>query len=440
MEEFKVEEISREDIKPSSPTPSHLRTFKHSILDQANLFHYGPVVVFYISHNLSEFPKRLELLKQSLSETLTHFYPLGGRIKDDFSIDCNDEGANFVVAKVNCPIAKFLSKPDIYSLEKFLPISFLHETSIGDHVTNIQVNVFDCGGIAIGFCISHRITDGASFSIFIKAWTERASYNHNSEPLAKPNFATISLFPAATSHFREISNQPIATLKAQILAKSSADPSKNHPSHVQIVSALLWKCFMVASKAQFGTQRPSLVNHTVNLRQLMEKSLHPENSIGNFLWCCTAEHTGEHELSLDDLVSKLKNSIQQVDKDLAARFQRYDDASSIVEDDVRNLGRKTRGDAFETLFFSSWYNFGVYDTDFGWGKPIWGGPIDLRNTLMCMNTIVLVHTKFRDGIEAWVTLEEEKMKHLESCPELLTYATPDPSPLTMGSTGSNSKL
>ncbi|MED6215902.1 hypothetical protein PIB30_002590 [Stylosanthes scabra] len=366
MEELEVEIFSREDIKPSSPTPSHLRTFKHSILDQVNPFHYAPVVVFYTSHNPSEFPKRLELLKQSLSEILTNFYPLGGKIKDKFSIDCNDEGMDRknCWASRSCPMQKISNQHWGYILKE-------------------------------GNWITKRF-----------------------------------LF----------TNLAIATLKAQILAKSLGDPLKNHPTRIQIVSALLWKCFMVASKAQFGTQRPSLVTHTVNLRQVMEKSLDPENSIGNFLWFCTSEHTGEHELSLDKLVSKLKNSIQQVDKDLVARFRRYEDASSIVEDDVRNLCSKTQGEAFETLGFSSWYNFGVYDSDFGWGKPIWGSPIGLRNTLVCMNTIILIQTRFRDGIEAWVTLEEEKMKHFESCSDLLTYATLDPSPLTMGSTGSNSKL
>ncbi|MED6173393.1 hypothetical protein PIB30_058876 [Stylosanthes scabra] len=354
-------------------------------------------------------------------------------------------------------MTKILSKPDVYLMNKFLPVSFQHEASTGeDHVTNIQINVFDCGGIAIAFCISHRIMDGGSSSTFFRAWIERI--NHIT--LTKPNFTTISFYPEATSHFRDISNQrwgtllkegnwitkrflfgnsALATLKAEITAAD--DPSKNHqPSRLQIVSALLWKNFMVASKAQCGTQRPCMVTHAVNLRQFMEESLHPENSVGNFIWICTAEHTGEEEVGLDELISKLKNSIQHVDRDLVARFRRYEDASSILEDDVKNVCSKTMDEGFETFGFTSWYNFGAYELDFGWGKPIWVSTTGLRNTLPCLNMIVLLETRFRDGIEAWVTIEEEKMKHLESCPDLLTYATLDPSPLTMGSSaGSNSK-
>ncbi|XP_020970306.1 vinorine synthase-like isoform X2 [Arachis ipaensis] len=427
MEKIQVEIISRENIRPSSPTLSHLRTFKHTLLDQLIPFPHAAATLFYTSQNLCEFPKRLELLKQSLSETLTQFYPLAGRIKDDLSIDCNDEGA---------------------------------------HVTNIQVNVFDCGGIAIGFCVSHRIFDANSLNTFTKVWIERAtSCNRNSKPLTEPNFAISSLFPTSTLHFRDFSkkiwgsflkeekwvtrrivfkNSTIATLKAQIMAKSSSDSLKNHlntPTRVQIVYALLWKCFMAASKAQFGTQRPSMVINTVNLRRRMEKSLRPENAIGNFVWLTTLEHmSSEHELSLDELVSKLKKSNEEIDKDFVARLQSEEEGSSIMENALRRISGETwsnnnEGDdeALETLWFNSWCNFEGYDADFGWGKPMWLSSVGVKDNSMLANKIILVDTKFKDGIEAWTTLDEEKMKHLVSSTELLTYATVDPSPLAVAS-------
>ncbi|XP_025644703.1 epi-neemfruitin B 7-O-acetyltransferse L7AT isoform X2 [Arachis hypogaea] len=418
MKDVKVEIISRENIRPSSPTPSHLRTFKHSLLDQLVPVPYAIVILFYSSHNLSEFPKRLELLKQSLSKTLTQFYPLSGKIKDDLSIDCNDEGT---------------------------------------HVANIQVNVFDCGGIAIGFCISHKIIDGDSMNTFLKMWTEKTNINRNLKLLTEPNFSTSSLFPTSTLHFRDLSkkiwsslfreekwvtrrflftNSAINTLKAQILAKSSSDPLKNHPTRVEIVSAFLWKCFMAASKLQFETQRPCGIIHIVNLRRKMDKSLCPENSIGNFLWYTLADHMDEHELSLDELVSKLKNSIEFVDKDFVAILQ-SDEGSSIMENSLRIFDSKIKDEELEALSFTSWCNFGLYDADFGWGKPMWVSNIGLKSTYVFMNMITLVDTKFKDGIEAWVTLDEMKMKHLELFTELLNYATLDPSPLAMSN---NSRL
>ncbi|KAL4336492.1 hypothetical protein AHAS_Ahas12G0015600 [Arachis hypogaea] len=223
---------------------------------------------------------------------------------------------------------------------------------IGDHVTNIQVNIFDCGGIAIGFCISHKIIDGDSLDTFLKVWTEKAGCNYNSELLTKPNFATNSLFPTSTLHFRDLSrktwgsifrkekwitrrflfkNSAIATLKTQIVAKSSSNPLKNSPntpSRVQIISALFWKYFMAASKDQFGTQRPSILLNTMNLRRRMAESLHPKNSI---------EHKSEHELNLNELVSKVKKSIEEIDMDFVARLQSEEERRSIIENFLRKM-------------------------------------------------------------------------------------------------------
>ncbi|MBA0759498.1 hypothetical protein Gotri_022382 [Gossypium trilobum] len=55
---------------------------------------------------------RSQLVKESLSQTLTLFYPFVGRIKDHLSISCNDEGAYYVEARVNLPLCVFLNLPD----------------------------------------------------------------------------------------------------------------------------------------------------------------------------------------------------------------------------------------------------------------------------------------------------------------------------------------
>ena len=46
-----------------------------------------------------------------------------------------------------------------------------------------------------------------------------------------------------------------------------------------------------------------------------------------------------------------------------------------------------------------------------------------------MNLVILANTRLGDGIEAWVTLDEQEMARLECNPELLTFASLDPSPL-----------
>ena len=140
---LEVDIVSKEHIKPSFPTPSHLRNYKLSLLDQLIPAPYAPIVLFYPNNdgtNLSNIPKRLELLKKSLSETLTLFYPLAGKIKDNLCIECNDDGACFAEANVNGCLSEFLSHPDLLLTHNFLPCELvLKESATRTYVSNIQV-------------------------------------------------------------------------------------------------------------------------------------------------------------------------------------------------------------------------------------------------------------------------------------------------------------
>ncbi|RVW93264.1 Pelargonidin 3-O-(6-caffeoylglucoside) 5-O-(6-O-malonylglucoside) 4'''-malonyltransferase [Vitis vinifera] len=85
-----VQRLSTKLIKPSSPTPSHLRTLKLSPIDQLFTHTAKPSTSYYYSadssSSRSEDVERRTRLETSLSETLTRFYPLAGRyIKDSHS-------------------------------------------------------------------------------------------------------------------------------------------------------------------------------------------------------------------------------------------------------------------------------------------------------------------------------------------------------------------
>ena len=42
--------------------------------------------------------------------------------------------------------------------------------NIVDLVLTIQVNILECGGIAIGVCISHKVVDALSMVMFVNGW------------------------------------------------------------------------------------------------------------------------------------------------------------------------------------------------------------------------------------------------------------------------------
>lgn len=67
--------------------------------------------------------------------------------------------------------------------------------------------------------------------------------------------------------------------------------------------------------------------------------------------------------------------------------------------------------------FSSWTRFPFYETDFGWGKPTWVS----TTSIPMRNIVILMGTKTGDGIEAWITLNEDVMAEFQANPKLLQF-------------------
>ncbi|CAB4294794.1 unnamed protein product [Prunus armeniaca] len=256
-----VEVISKEIIKPSSPTLDHLRHYQFSFLDQIAPQVYNPLLLFY-EHNAKTQPNNTEIsnhLKNSLCEVLNLFYPLAGRIKNNQFIHCNDEGIPFVEARVlDCTLSDVLSNPIPGELNKFMPFEL-------DDITNslplgVQLNIFQCGGFAIGQCISHKIADGLSYFMFSKIWAAIARGDQaNINP---PEFVSSTLFPPkefnigfdgsvgitkdrVTKRFVFAASQ-IENLRERY--EQSMHNMKKRPTRVETLSTFLWSRFVAATK------------------------------------------------------------------------------------------------------------------------------------------------------------------------------------------------
>nr|GEW40748.1 putative reverse transcriptase domain-containing protein [Tanacetum cinerariifolium] len=119
--------MSIQNVKPDRPTPAALRSYKLSAFDQINAPSYVPFIFFYPNNSNGNsindiILQRSKLLKQSMSETLTRFYPFAGKYTNDIHIDCNDEGVYYVEAKVDGDLSSFLAKPDYKLIPSLLPV------------------------------------------------------------------------------------------------------------------------------------------------------------------------------------------------------------------------------------------------------------------------------------------------------------------------------
>ncbi|KAK1400325.1 Vinorine synthase [Heracleum sosnowskyi] len=442
---MKVEIISKENIKPSSPTPQHLQNFKLSLLDQLIPAPFVPMVV-YFSNNDSFSAKhvrvqeRLVLLKQSLSQTLTRFYPLAGIIKNDLCIDCNDQGAHFVVAKVSCDLNQFLEHPNLQLINNFLPCKPSFSEA---QVTHIQVNTFECGGIAIAVCILHKVLDGAALNTFMKAWSGTAC---GSKKVVYPDFVASVLFPTDNLWLKDLSmgvwssffkkgkcttrrfvfdGSAIATLKTMTSGKNVV----RHPTRVEAVSAFIWKCAMAASeKKSCGAKRCSLLNHAVNLRKRTTPAL-SNDSFGNLIWIATAKCKAKYDDQLGylALVDQVRKGISEINVEFVKKMT-GDQGAAVMSKSMKDIGDFGSEEEVDHYGCTSWCNFELYELDFGWGKPVWVSNVGL-DAQVFTNFIILMDTRFGRGIEAWVTLDEQEMDNLEHDSDLMALASLDPSPV-----------
>lgn len=437
MNPVNVSIISRDIIKPSSPTPQALKCFKLSLLDQLAPAAFVPMIMYFAptaDSNLKN-QERIDLLKKSLSQTLTLFYPLAGRLKENLFIECNDEGVDFVEARVNCPLLDILRRPEADDLDQFLPKEY-HVPELASSLESqvaVQINIFSCGGMAIGTCISHKLVDGITHTSLINLW---ASMARGSDKYLSPIFVGSHLFPprdlsgllpaldvpkskTITKRF-VFDLSKVAAFRERVFGNSSA---RNLPSRVEIVSALIWKYAVEASRAKSSgsSKNQSFLTQTVNLRGRMDPPL-PENTAGNLLWLAiTPAPSDSREMKMHELVYQIRNAFKKFDRDSVKKMQ---GANGFLElgKTLKQIGELVLKDV-NIYRFTSLRKFKLHEADFGWGKPVWVSSAGLT----FKNVVVLIESSAGDRVDAWVTLEEQEMAIFQRNQELLSFDSPSQS-------------
>ncbi|PON71590.1 Transferase [Trema orientale] len=437
-----VEVISNEIIKPSSPTPEHLRHYQLSFLDQQSPKTYNPLVLFYdlgVGHqddhsNTNEISNKI---KKSLSEVLTLFYPLAGRVKNDRFVDCNDEGVSYSVARVNssCQLSDAISSPLPRELCNFLPFE-LHE--LNEFALGVQLNIFERGGIAVGLCISHQLADALSCIIFVKTWVAVARGEANL--VARPEFVSAKLFPqvddvkfdpnanitkkAVTKRF-VFEASTIEAIRSKYEAKQLFKDEKR-PSRVEALSAFIWSRFaaVISDEHSAKSEKVYAIFHPVNIRRKLNPPL-PEHSFGNlYRWgfsmfpASTLSSSSSEEYGYE-AVRKIREGIKKVDMDFLRKVQQGEEEQmDFIMEYAKELIMK--GGELISFSFTSLCRFPLYDADFGWGTPTW-----VSSAALAFNNVVaFMDTKTGNGIEAYIALKEEHMAKLEADEDFLVAVSP----------------
>ncbi|XP_019235181.1 PREDICTED: acylsugar acyltransferase 3-like [Nicotiana attenuata] len=235
---------------------------------------YIPIAFFYprpLHHNINKSSKQelAQVLENSLSKSLTSYYPFAGKLKDNVAIECNDMGAKFLNVELNCSMSDVVNLPDTGPEYLTFPKNLPWNTSYdkGSNFVVAQLSHFKCGGIAVSACLSHKLGDGSISSI--------SAYK-------PPYIAKRYVFSCSK----------ISALKEEVMASESG---VQNPTRNEVVTALLYKCIMAASRSNSGgIFKPSVLNQMVNLRPRLNPPL-PNNSAGNFVTTISIKSTSDIE-------------------------------------------------------------------------------------------------------------------------------------------------
>ncbi|XP_076890377.1 tabersonine-19-hydroxy-O-acetyltransferase-like [Bidens hawaiensis] len=324
----------------------------------------------------------INILKKSLSETLTSYYPFAGRFLAPSMpiIDCSDQGVEFLEVSNDSRLRDFVVMKD---LDESILDQLIPNYAAGDNPNLVEVwlNHFKCGAVALGVSISHKLGDGFTMANFLNHW---ATVTRGGYPKT-PTFwlsASKSNIEVPEYDFKGIDRVKYAT-RTFMFTNSKLNELKN-------------KFFATSNHVPCGEHG----------KKIIEKN-RPEIAAGNI--CTIADITVDSgEINFTEVIAKLRKEIMEIKE-----VRNVEELGEML----LNKFSTVSDDQSRTYTFSSLCRFPFYQVDFGWGKPV---RVIAKSGVSDGNVVQLVDTPSGDCIEAIVRLEEEEMAIFEK--DILAYS------------------
>nr|XP_043625852.1 coniferyl alcohol acyltransferase-like [Erigeron canadensis] len=192
---FSVKVIENAVVYAEEPWSDHWVPFTNFDLlvppvDTGSIFYYKEP-----SHG--SFAEIIDALKASLSQVLTLFPPLAGKIEwngeaGENQFHCNNQGVDFVVAVADVELKEL----NFYNPDECVEGKLMPKNKRG--IMSIQVTKLSCDGIVIGFANDHRIVDGYSANMFMSAW---ADITRSKTTSIRPSFERSHLKPRSPTTY-----------------------------------------------------------------------------------------------------------------------------------------------------------------------------------------------------------------------------------------------
>lgn len=169
-----------------------------------------------------------------------------------------------------------------------------------------------------------------------------------------------------------------------------------------------------------------MISHVVNIRRRLNPPL-PDTAFGNLLWFVVAFYAPSGStMELSEYVETLREVLHGISSENLRELEPEEAIEAMSE----IQGEISTGDEglMKVFRFVSWCNMGLYDLDFGWGKPCWVAHMaDAAHHSRAKHQFLFLEGKSGGAIELWVLLDEQDMALLEKDPQFTAFATPNPS-------------
>lgn len=367
----------------------------------------------------------VEVMKEALSKVLVHYHPLAGRLsistEGKLIVDCTGEGAVFVEAEANCEMEQMgdIKKPDPVTLGKVL-----YDVPGAKNMLEIppvvaQVTRFRCGGFVLGLCVNHCMFDGIAAMEFVNSWSEAA----RGLPLKVPPSLDRSILKARNppkiefphlefAEIEDISDNNKLYEEEKIVYKAFCfEPEKleklkkmamedgvlDKCTSFVALSAFVWKARTKALR-MVPDQKTKLL-FAVDGRSRFEPPI-PKGYFGNAIVLtnslCSAGELLENPLSF---------AVGLVDKAVHMVSDSY--MRSAI--DYFEITR-ARPSLAATLLITTWSRLAFHTTDFGWGEPVFSGPVGLPQKEVIL---FLPHGQDKKSINVFLGMPASAMKEFE---------------------------
>ncbi|KAK1386819.1 Benzyl alcohol O-benzoyltransferase [Heracleum sosnowskyi] len=304
----------------------------------------------------------LKVIGEALAKTLVFYYPFAGWLREGpdrkLTVDCTGEGVVFVAAEADVRAEEFPLYPPFLCMDQLLyDHGHLHGSQgiLNSPLMFVQVTRLSCGGFILAIKFTHNMCDAFGMSQFLTAMGDiaRGRTSPSVLPIWKRELLNVRNPPKATcTHYEFI----------QFATKSTTDPNPD--------SEMVYHSFF------FNSTNISVLRNLVPTHLAKCSTF---DLLAACIWLKSSIPVGYYgnAFVLPGVISTVKDLCENP---IGYALELVMNAkANVTEEYLRSFiditvmkGRAPISTEW-TYIVDDLTQLGLWDTNYGWGKPIYGG-------------------------------------------------------------------